>query len=137
MHRKPLSGREEVRRRPERVPDDEHAAVHERGDLTPAGQPRDLEAERQPARGHVQRHSEALRDARAVATVAVEQLDDGGRPAERLDTIVEPLHVEDVEEPDPIPLHDRVRGALQVVRLLGLPPEAALELVHDPHGEAG
>ena len=82
-------------------------------------------------------HAEPTRYEGAVAPVAVEQLDDAGGLAELTHAIVEPVDVEDVEEPDPAVAGDSVRGALEVLRLVGLPAEAALELVHDPHGRAG
>jgi hypothetical protein len=67
--------------------------------------------------------------------MAIEELDDAGRLAERPDPFVEAVQVEHVEQPDPATLvEDGVGGALEVLRPVRLPAEAALELIHHAHG---
>jgi DNA polymerase (family X) len=85
---------------------------------------------------HVERGAEASCDGRAVALVAVEQLDHASRLAELPDPLVDPGAIEDVRQPHGIPDSDRVRGALEAVAF-GRPAEAVLELVDEAelHGE--
>ncbi len=121
--------------RADRVGDDEDALIEERRDLTPAPAPHDLHR-RDPggsARSHVQRHAQPLGDLRAIASVPVEKLDDAPRLAERSDSVVEPIGVEHVEQPDLPAVEDRVRRSLHELGLVGLPAEAGFELVDDSH----
>jgi DNA polymerase (family X) len=85
---------------------------------------------------HVERDAEASCDGRAVALVAVEQLDRASRLTELSDPPVDPGAVEDVRQPHGIPDSDRVRGALEAVAFRR-PAEAVLELVDEAelHGE--
>jgi DNA polymerase (family 10) len=85
---------------------------------------------------HVERDAEAARDGRAVAVVAVDELDDPTRLAELPDPLIDPGAVEDVREPDGGPDSNGVRGPLEAVALAH-PAEAVLELVDEAelHGK--
>ena len=56
----------------------------------------------------MQRHAQALGDGRAIAVVAVEELEDGRGLTECRDSLVEAVAVEDVDQPDPAAGPDRV-----------------------------
>src|SRR5215216_3027032 len=102
----PLARCAEVAPRPERVADHQHALIDEGGDLVPTANPDD------PTRVH-----------RSGGTA--------GRDVQRH---AEPVGVDHVEQPDLVALADGVRGALHALGLVGLPAEAALELVDEAHG---
>jgi hypothetical protein len=73
------------------------------------------------------RNTEPSRDRRRIALVAVEELDDGLGLAEGADSLLDPRHVDRVEEENPSADLERVRRPREEVGLG--PAEAALELV--------
>ena len=75
-----------------------------------------------------ERHAEPRRPGRAVARVAVEQLQDACRLAERADALLELRRVDGVDQPDAAVHAERVRGALE--GLVDRPAEAVLPLVN-------
>ena len=77
------------------------------------------------------RDAEPLRDLDAVATVAVEQLDDTGRRACCAHTSLHPDVVHRVDEPDAAAADEGVRATPH--ELVLDPAEAGLELVYDVH----
>jgi hypothetical protein len=81
----------------------------------------------------VQRDAEPFRHPRAIPGVAVEQLDDARGLAEPSYAVVEPGHVDRVEQPDLAVVHDCVGRAFEELRLVALPAEAPLELVDHAH----
>ena len=132
----PASRRAVVARGPDRVGDDERAPFGppERR-LLPAREGRDPEGRERRAghlRGrHVQRHAQPRGDRRAVAVVAVEELEHAARLAERRDARVETGEVGRVDEPDAAVGGERVRGPLHPGRLGRDPAEAGVALVAD------
>jgi hypothetical protein len=81
------------------------------------------------------RHAETSRELRAVAVVAIEELDHSRRPPGSADPLFDPFNVERIDEPDGALYDERVRRPLEKPRFL--PPEPAFELVTGPevHGE--
>ena len=134
--------RSEVADGAERIADDQDPLLGEpKRDLAPEPAPDDRDhLERRL--GHsvegrlVERNAEAACDGRAVALVAVDELDHASRLAELPDPLVDPRPVEDVRQPDGASDSDRVRGALEAVACRR-PAEAVLELVDEAelHGE--
>ena len=106
VHAEPLLRREEVRSGPERIGD------HERSPLRPPERslaperkvhgPEHLErgTGRVRARHEVERDAVRLRKRRRVAAMPVEQLEDTGRSPGGADSLLEPVHVHRVHEPD-------------------------------------
>ena len=137
-----LVGGAEVADRAERVADDQDPLCGEpKRHLLPEPAPDDRDhLERRVGHAvegcHVERNTEAACNGRAIALVAVEQLDHRTRLAELRDPLVDAGPVEDVRQPHGVPDADRVRGALEAVAL-GHPAEAVLELVDEAelHGE--
>ena len=79
-------------------------------------------------------NTEAVRERDAVARVTVDQLDHAGRRARRPHTLVEPLVVDRVDQPDAAARDQRVRATLQEPVLD--PAEAGVELVYRFHKPA-
>ena len=77
------------------------------------------------------RNAEPLGDLDAVATVAVEQLDDTGRRACGTHTLLHPGVVHRIDEPDTAVDDERVRATPH--ELVLDPAEAGLELVYGVH----
>jgi hypothetical protein len=135
MHGEALAGGPEVRGGAERVSEDEHAPLcpPERC-FAPARHVHDAEEPEGSAFDvlswyDVMRHAETSRELRAVAVVAVEELDHSRRPAGSADPLFDPVHLERIDEPDAA-LHDeRVRCPLQ--EPLFPSPEPVGELVAD------
>lgn len=136
-----LAARAEVAEAAERVAAREDPLPRKpEGDLPPEHAPRDRQHDERRARHvgerrHVEGDTEALGDRRAVTLVAVEELDDPGRLAQRSDPLVDPRAVDDVCQPHAFSGADGVRRALQALSL-GMPAEPVLELVTEtePHG---
>jgi DNA polymerase (family 10) len=137
-----LVARSEVADGAERIADDQDPLCGEpKRHLLPEPAPDDRD---HPERrvGHsvegrfVERDGEASCDSRAVALVAVEQLDHASRLPEFRDPFVDPRPVEDVRQPDGVADSDCVRGPFEAVAFRR-PAEAVLELVDEAelHGE--
>jgi hypothetical protein len=77
----------------------------------------------------VELHAKPVGEAGAVALVAVEQLDDAGRPAERPHPLLDALPVDRVDEPHAPVRAQGVRGALQEGGLGRDPAEPERSLV--------
>jgi hypothetical protein len=137
MHGEPFRAGAEVLRGSERIGQDEHAPLRppQRYLLPGAPCPDRNELERADAgpRHDVMRNAEALGERRAVAIVPIEQLQDARRSAGCANTLVQPVPVERVDQPDAAVRDERVRAALH--ELVGDPAESAFELVAiaDPH----
>ena len=133
VHAERLVRRPEVADAPERVRADEDSLLCEPDrDLAPEAPLDDRENDEGGAlhfgeRRLVERDAELLRDQCVVASMPVEELDDGGRGAERRDALVEPGAVDDVGQPDPVAGDDGVRGARELVALRD-PLQPVLEL---------
>jgi hypothetical protein len=125
----------EVGHRAESLRADEDApGLPPEGDFTPPGHVQDLPGlegragdarEGQPQVGH----PEPFRQDRAVARVAVEELEDAGRLAQPAHPLLDAGPVHRVDEPHPAVGPERVRGALQERRLGRDPAEAEVRLV--------
>lgn len=118
---------------------DERAELGEpQGDLVPSLPPQhgDHLEGRIVGRGvgdRVVRDTEAAGDARAIATVAVEQLDDGRRLTERAHAVERLVVVDRVDHPHAAAGDDGVRSPLHEVRLRRDPADREVELVDEAH----
>jgi hypothetical protein len=137
VHAEALGAGAEVVGRAERIGEHEHASLRPpEGDLPPkAAGPNRNELERHDccSRHGVMRDAEPLSERRTVAAVAIDQLDDAGRSPGRVDTILELLRVERIDQPDAAVGNERVRAALE--ELVGDPAESSSEFVAEakPH----
>jgi len=137
MHTKSVVTCAKVLRRTERIRQDEHAQLRppQRHLLPEASRSDRNELELRDARtGHdVMRNAEPRRELRAIAVVTIEQLDDARRSSGTNDSIVQPVTVERVDQPDSAVGDERMRAALH--EFVGDPAKAVLELVAvaDPH----
>jgi DNA polymerase (family X) len=129
-----LVSRAEVAEAPERVAADEDLLLRKpERDLAPEPASHDRQHdERRPRhvgeRRDVEGDSEPVGDLSAVTLVAVDELDDSGRLAERADPLVEAGAVDDVGQPHASSGPERVRGALQPLSF-GMPAESVFEFV--------
>src|SRR5262245_24991031 len=128
--------REEVRHRPERVGADEHAPLGPPQRRLPPLASLDERDRFERAdideRDDVVRHAEPAGEGRAVARVAVEQLDHARWLTERAYPLVDDaVAVDRVDKPDAVSWEERVRGELQL-RALGRDPAEAPLLLVDP-----
>lgn len=73
------------------------------------------------------RNAEPRSERRAIAIVPIEQLQDACRSAGCANTLVQPVPIECVDQPDTAVRNERVRAALH--ELVGDPAESAVELV--------
>ncbi len=112
MHGEQLAAAEEVGSRPERVSagEDRRLRPPQRNFLPSSPEPdrQELEGADRLGRDDVVPDSQPFRDARAIAVVPVEQLDDAGRLAERTDSLLHTVGVDRVHEPHARSLHERV-----------------------------
>ena len=76
-------------------------------------------------------HPVAGGEGRAVAGVAVEELEDAPHLAQGGDPLVQAVPVDRIHEPDPTLVGQRVRGPLHGGRLGGDPAEAPVVLVRE------
>src|ERR671919_865195 len=135
VHGEALAGPEVVAGRAERVGAGEDALLGppERGFPPPAPVDHAQDLERRAgdaAEGEaVELHAEPLGEARAVALVAIEQLDDACGLAERADPLLDALPVDRVDEPHASVRAQGVRGLLQEGGLGRDPAESKRGLV--------
>src|SRR5262245_57008027 len=126
---------EVVRDGAERVAADEYPALRPpQRDLGPEPRPHDPERlERRSGhegeRRDVERDAEPPGQGRAVAPVPVEQLDDPGRLAERAHSLFHTVAVDRVDQPHLSLDRERVRAALQELRLARNPADSPLLFV--------
>lgn len=137
MHGEPFRAGAEVLRRSERIRQDEDAPLRppQRYLLPGAPCPDRNELKRADAgpRHDVMRNAEPRSERRAIAIVPIEQLQNPCRIPGCANTLVQPLPVECVDQPDASVGNERVRAALH--ELVGDPAESLFELVAiaDPH----
>lgn len=135
--------RHAIARRPEVGRGSERIAAHERAllpkperDLVPARDPDDLEdvegrARNAVGRRHVMRYAEPAGELGRIAPVPVDELDDGGRLAQRADALLHVPPIDGVDHPHAPVCAESVRGTLEQLGLGGDPPEPTFELVYE------